>query len=99
MSYKYFDILQNGMIVPAGGGEGRGSQQINTNKPPRPYSYLQTGFQRTRLNMPEAAADGQDDSGWFSGSGKKFFVRRKYRSLPTADLGTLQALWDCSVWR
>ena len=91
-SYKYFEILQNGRIVSAGGWMA-GNQQINTNMLPRPYSYLQTSFQRTRLNTSQAAAYGQDDSGWFSGSSKKFFVRSKYRSLPTANLGTLPALW------
>jgi len=50
---------------PGGECGCEGYQQINTNKQPRPYSYLQTGFQRTRLNTPQAAADGQDDSGWF----------------------------------
>jgi len=49
--------------------------------------------------MPPAAADGQDSSGWFSGSSKKFFVRRKYRTLPTPNLGTLQALWEGLLWR
>ena len=85
--------------MSAGGVGGRGYQQISTNKPPGPYSYLQTGFQRTRLNMPQAAVDGQGDSGRFSGSSKKFFVRRKYQTLPTANLGTLQALWEGLLWR